>query len=408
MNQYIYHRAGAAAALTKNTLSATENKPRPRVLHICNWYPNVDAPGETPFIRRHVLSLAPHFEQQVWHLEVRSMKSDKWKLVTRNLLADRTYMLFVRTHRWLVIEWLTTFLLLWAWVSRDRSVRFDLVNIHIAYPLGLRTRLIKWLFKVPLVFTEQWSGYHYSFNSTSKGLDRIRKIFAHDVPLICVSKALLKDIEHFSGIPQQRAAVVDNVAETDFFHWTPDSIPQPGRFFAIAGWRFPKRPDVLIRMAGQLKDRGVDFQLRLAGDGKMMPEMKALIAELGLQERVVLLGHLDPDSVAQEMRSAHALLHCSDYETYSAVCAESLCMGTPVIASNVGGISEYMTAETGLLVEKNEVPLWTAAVLDAWDRTLRANRKHIADHMYQRAATVNVGARYSAFLNEVLRDAAGK
>lgn len=378
---------------------------KPRVLHICNWYPNVDAPGETPFIRRHISALDPHFDQQVWHIEVRSMKSDKWKLVTRSLLADRTYMLFVRTNRWLAIEWLTFMLLLWAWLTRDRSKRIDLVNIHIAYPLGLRTRFLLRLLKVPLVFTEQWSGYHYSFNSTSKGLDRIRRIFAHNVPLICVSHALLKDIEHFSGSKQQRTAVVDNVAETNFFHWKPDSMPQAGRFFAIAGWRFPKRPDVLIRMAGQLRDRGVDFQLRLAGDGKMMPDMKALIDELGLQDQVVLLGHLDPDSVAKEMRSAHALLHCSDYETYSAVCAESLCMGTPVIASNVGGIGEYMTADTGMLVEKNEESHWTAAVLEAWDNTLRSNRQLIADHMYERASTKNVGARYSAFLYEVLRDA---
>lgn len=375
---------------------------KPRVLHICNWYPNVDGPGETPFIRRHVESLAPHFDQQVWHIEVRSMKSDRWKLVTHNLLADRTYMLFVRTHRWLIIEWLTTLLLLWAWFTRDRSKSFDLVNIHIAYPLGLRTRLIKRMFKVPLVFTEQWSGYHYSFNSTSKGLNRIRGIFEHDVPLICVSRSLVEDIERFSGIPQKNAAVVDNVADTEFFHWTPDNDPQPGRFFAIAGWRFPKRPDVLLRMAGALKQRNVAFQLRLGGYGKLIPEMESIITELGLENNVVMLGHLDPVSVAHEMRNAHALLHCSDYETYSAVCAESLCMGTPVIASNVGGIREYMTSDTGALVDRNEPELWLRVLLDAWDRTLHADRKRIAEHMHIRAATVNVGERYSAFIKEVM------
>ncbi len=292
--------------------------------------------------------------------------------------------------------------LVWAWATRDRSKSFHLINIHIAYPLAVQISFLERMFKVPIVITEQWSAYHYSFNSQSKGLQRIRRIFHHNIPLICVSKALKKDIERFSGKEQRKVAIVDNVAESKIFAWSPDHAPVEGRFFAIAGWRFPKRPDVLIEMMGLLRDSGKNAVLRLAGNGPKMQEMKAQITDLGLEGRVILLGHLDPRQVADEMRTAHALLHCSDYETYSAVCAESLCVGTPVIASDVGGISEYMTQATGALVANNDAQSWTEVVQCSWSSTLAANRENISYYMTGRASTETVGKRYAEFLDEVL------
>jgi glycosyltransferase involved in cell wall biosynthesis len=373
-----------------------------RVLHICNWYPNVLGPDETPFVRRHIGSLEAHAKNTVWHIEVRHSPG-KLRLERRNLYAHRTFLAFLPIRSYVIMEWATTLLLVWAWLTRDRKNGFDLVNIHIAYPLAMRTRALQRLFGIPIVLTEHWSAYHYSFNSSSAGLDRIRKIFHHDIPLICVSHALVKDIEKFSGAEQERAMVVDNVAETRHFHWQPGTQPVEGRFFAIAGWRFPKRPDVLIDMMALLRDKGIYAELRIAGDGPKMDAMKDAVHRHALSDRVRFLGHLTPDRVAAEMRSSHALLLCSDYETYSAVCAEALCTGTPVIASNVGGIPEYMTTFTGMLVENNDGQDWSRTLERAWECTLAADRRHISAYMTERASTESVGSRYYASLQEVLR-----
>lgn len=377
---------------------------RPRVLHICNWYPNPLGPGETPFIQRHVRSIEPHCENTVWHIEVRRNDQGWKRFVGRSRFADRT-LLFLVPIRWMLpIEWASFLLVVWAWLTRDRRRRFDLVNIHIAYPLAVHYRMLRRMFRLPVVFTEQWSAYHYSFNSSSTGLDRARSVFGHHVPLIAVSQALVRDIERFSGHEQHRVLVVDNVAETAVFHPEPGILPMEGRFLAVAGWRFPKRPDVLIDLVARAKSRGRRIDLRLVGGGPMMPDMRLRIKELGIEDQVVLLGPLPPERVAMEMRHAHALLHASDYETYCAVCAEALCVGTPVIASQVGGIPEYMTPANGALVERNEAEEWEHVLEAHWNGTLHADRAAIARGMFTRAGTEAVGKRYAAFLEQVLND----
>src|SRR5690606_39066906 len=135
----------------------------------------------------HVEAMRPFVEhQEVWHIECR--RGNGWRWVSRSLRADRTTLLVSPLRRWRLIETIGTLLVVAAWTRWKGKGRFDLVDLHIAYPLGAGMRFLKRLFKVPVVVTEHWSAYHYSFRSTSSGLGRIRRIFHHGAPLICVSR----------------------------------------------------------------------------------------------------------------------------------------------------------------------------------------------------------------------------
>lgn len=382
-----------------------QDKARTRVLHICNWYPSVLNPKEGPFIERHVKAVSLYCDNEAWHIGLQPT-SGTWRWTCRSSSADRTFAAEVRCHKWRLIEWVTYLLVVWAWFTRDRSKTYDVVVLHIAYPLAVRFQSLQRLFRVPIVLAEQWSAYHFSFHTRAKGLRRIRSIFDHEAPLICVSRALLTDIEVFSGIQQRCAVVIDNVAETTVFHMVTDASPIEGRFFAIANWRSPKRPLVLIEMMARLRDAGITAELRFAGGGPLTGQMNDAIIRLGLGDRVSLIGHLDPAAVAHEMRLAHGVLHASDYETYSAVCAESLCCGTPVLASDVGGIGEYLsTMEGSRLVLDNDPQTWAQELRSAWVAMLRSDRQATSARMMARASTSNVGLRFSNFLDAVvLRD----
>lgn len=372
-----------------------------RVLHITTWYPNRQEPHEAPFIARHIASLAPHATNTVWHIAVRGGKP--WAFERKSTIADRTYVLDTPINRYLILEWIATFIILWAWYTRPRGMSFDVMNFHIAYPNCTHNKLLRRMMGMPMVITEHWSAFNRKFSATGRGVQRIRRIFHQGIPLIVVSKALERDIAEFAGPPNVVAHIVDNAVDPNVFHPDGRATVQEGVFFTIAGWRFPKRPDVLIEALAGVRAMGLPARLRIAGTGVHMDSMIERITRLGLTEHVDLLGHLDEHQVADELRGAHALVHASDYETYSAVCAEALCCGTPVLASRVGGIPEFVGPGMGVLVATNEPADWVAAWSAAWTTLLNADRQVIAATMIRRAGIEQVGLRYADVLRSTLR-----
>lgn len=370
-----------------------------KVLHITGWFPNRLKPHETPFIERHIRALDTVCENTVWQLDVRL--GARWSICRESLQADRTLIITTPIRRWYVIEWLATLLILWAWATRDRSVKHDAVNFHIAYPNCTRIGLLRRVMRLPFVITEHWSIYRLGFKSGAKGLDRIRRIFHQGIPVIAVSKALTDDILGFAGPPSPPVHIVPNVVDTQLFR--PRDIPRiEGRFFAIATWRYPKRPLVLIDAIGLLRARGRDARLRIAGEGDEIPAMRAAIEAAGLASSIELVGQASPQQAAAMMQEAHALMHASDYETFSAVCAEALCCGTPVAASAVGGIREYLTPEMGLLVEENTALAWADAMELHWDRLLRVKGHALSEQMGALVAEPHVAARYGHVLEQTI------
>jgi glycosyltransferase involved in cell wall biosynthesis len=197
---------------------------------------------------------------------------------------------------------------------------------------------------------------------------------------------------------------VDNAVEPDVFHYRPDVLPQTGVFFTIAGWRSPKRPDLLMNAMARMREQGLAPRLRVAGVGPKMQAMREQVTSLGLEAQVEFLGQLNAQAVADEMRHAHALVHSSDYETYSAVCAEALCCGTPVIASAVGGVPSLVLEDRGVLVPENTVEAWTRVWTKAWNEVLRMDRARFAQATIGRVNASSVGRRYFQVLTDVLAD----
>ncbi|MHB1887230.1 MAG: glycosyltransferase family 4 protein, partial [Acidimicrobiales bacterium] len=80
--------------------------------------------------------------------------------------------------------------------------------------------------------------------------------------------------------------------------------------------------------------------------------------------RVRWTGYLADESLlAAAMGEAEALVLPSEYEAFGLVLLEALAQGTPVIASRVGGIPEFIESErSGLLVPPGDVAALAAAM----------------------------------------------
>jgi glycosyltransferase involved in cell wall biosynthesis len=116
-----------------------------------------------------------------------------------------------------------------------------------------------------------------------------------------------------------------------------------------------KGQDVLLRAIARLKDRFPDTFFEFIGDGPCREDCERIANELGIADRCSFLGRLPHDEVLRRMASAAVSVVPSRSECFGLVNIESLAMGTPVIASNVGGIGEiFEDGEEGFLVPPDD------------------------------------------------------
>jgi glycosyltransferase involved in cell wall biosynthesis len=114
--------------------------------------------------------------------------------------------------------------------------------------------------------------------------------------------------------------------------------------------------------------------LVLVGDGPDRAGLERLRDELGLDGRVRFLGALGRDDVLGIFHAADAVLLSSRWENFPHVVVEALAVGTPVVATAVGGVGEVLRdGENGLLVPAGDPEALAGAIrrlLD--DEALRA------------------------------------
>ena len=358
-----------------------------RVLHITNWYPTKSNPIDGIWIKRQIESLPSFVHSDVFHI---SVEFGKMAFLKSTIPGIR---LRVPVKSWFLIELISFVLLLHFFLFRVNPRKYHVINFHIAYPLCVFLNIIRGLIRRPVVINEHWSAYHYNFGVQKPDrLFRIKALFRPDNRIITVSKALSNDIQKFVGNQNLTIDVVPNVVNTNEFKYG----CQSREAFLMAGyWKYPKDPMRILKAFKQVREKFPDCILRVAGKGPLLPNMKSFVEESNLGNHVAWLGQLTESEMAMEMRQAIAFVHVSDYETFSVVCAEAICCGTPVIANAVGGVPEFINQSNGrLLTDKNIDSLALAMQYmltnDHWDRmaiskeaSQRFNRKQVGLLYYQ-------------------------
>ncbi|REG81417.1 glycosyltransferase [Algoriphagus antarcticus] len=93
---------------------------------------------------------------------------------------------------------------------------------------------------------------------------------------------------------------------------------------------------------------------KIAGKGSQLDVLKAKIAELNLENQVILIGNLDNRSLIEQISSSKILLMASEFEGFPMAIAEALSVGVPVISTSVGDIPSFIrTGENGILLDKD-------------------------------------------------------
>jgi teichuronic acid biosynthesis glycosyltransferase TuaC len=147
-----------------------------------------------------------------------------------------------------------------------------------------------------------------------------------------------------------------------------------------------------------------DTTLLIVGEGPERAALQALAERRGVASRVRFLGLVAHERMAEVYNAADALVLASAREGMPNVVLESLACGTRVVATDVGGIGEVVTAPVAGALMRERTPV---ALREALQRVLAVARDAAATREFAlRFGWAPVVERQVALYRRVLANAA--
>jgi len=254
---------------------------------------------------------------------------------------------------------------------RERPATVLAVNLYPALYLALATLLLPYRPRtVALVNTSSFAGHRL--------LKRFYQFVLARFDLTVHGSEAQRRFWFKSGCQAWRkSSVVYNGVDSEHFEYT-GSFEAAKRLRASLGLkpeslligtvgmcRPEKNQVVLLESLRRLRVARVDAHLVIAGEGPLRAQLMRRAAELALSDRVHFLGAIDDVRPVLAALDVFVLPSLA-VESFSNAALEAMCMGRPVILSDIGGAREMITdGVEGYVVSPTELPARLPALIAA-------------------------------------------
>lgn len=277
-----------------------------------------------------------------------------------------------------------------AWPAAKRGAWREMRSSGATLSRAARTRVLAAL-------SRRWDVVYFPWNSSAETYGFLR---GTGLPRVVSCRGSQVNVAvHDPGRPHWRAMLTDTLSEATAVHCVSEHLAGGVRALGVApsrvqvirpgvdtvairprtrlvrdgpfdvhgvgslNWR--KGQEYALMAIRRLKDRGHDVRLTWYGSGPDRQRILYTAADLGIADRVRLLGHRPQAEILQGYQRAHAFLLSSVTEGISNAALEAMAAGVPVISTDCGGMSEAIDHDvSGLLVP----PRNSDAMADAIER----------------------------------------
>ncbi len=141
--------------------------------------------------------------------------------------------------------------------------------------------------------------------------------------------------------------------------------------------------DVLLKAAAIYERQLSSVQTIMVGYGALWDKMRTLQKELGLKG-VHFLGHQSQDKVARINNAADVSIVPSRVEPFGLVAIEALACGTPVVATNAGGLPDFINEDVGALVPIDDPDSLAKAIIhEIENKTKQSKGIYASQYAYE-------------------------
>ena len=355
-----------------------------KVLWLASWYPDEYEPTNGDFIQRHAKAVALFIPVAVIHVAQAGKNLGLLNKVVLNnegnLHEAIHYFPFKKTGIPVIdtIRYHKTYLKYYKNIFEkyiEEKGKPDLIHVHVPMKAGLLALWLKKKFNINYVVTEHWTIYADDAldNYINKGFafqNFLRKIFKHAACFLPVSKNLGELV--CKKVLPIKYKVIYNVVDTSLFYFKESVVEKPFTFIHVSTLGEQKNPEIIIDAFIEFNKQQPNSKLIMVGE--MQPVLNKYLNEPFIEFK----GMIAYENVAKQLQQADAFVLFSKYENMPCVVLEALCCGLPVITSDVGGLSEIINNENGVLVnEKTQEALLKA--MNEMYTNYYFNRKNISN-----------------------------
>lgn len=254
-------------------------------------------------------------------------------------------------------------------VTSEKSVRNNLIkgnyDIEIAFCEGYATKIIgnsgrKNCRKIAWVHTDvinnPWS------EAIHGSAENERKCYENFDAIVCVSETMKDSFVKKYGMAEKVHVVYNVIDDTETIRKGSEKVESdlPRPIFTLAGRLTQvKGYDRLVRVCAKLRDMDYDFSVAVLGKGEEEENIKNLISENLLENRIKLLGF--QENPHKFIKNSDVFV-CSSYaEGYSTAVSEAVILGVPVVTTECSGMREIFGGEDcGIICENSDDGLFEA------------------------------------------------
>jgi len=345
-----------------------------RVLFISNLYPNPLFLNMASYNRQQIAALSEYCEIDVispipWPAVMKGRYGSSCRKEGNVTVYHPTYLYTPRMLRGMYGRF---FLHSISTVARRllRQNSYDLIYSSWLYPDSWAAAQLAAEFNLPLFVKVH--GSDVNLLQLGKSVTRQSlEVVNRSKKVICVSRALKERLIEL-GAPEAKLEVLYNGVDRTIFH--PMDRQALRRELNILQDEF-----VVLFVGNLKKDKGLgelisayslflaqhpgqNSHLVLIGTGHYESNSRRLLGEMGIEDKVLFLGSRVLTDIARWMNAANVLCLPSYMEGVPNVVLESIACGTPVIATNVGGIPELLDGNNIILVPPKTIEPLAAAL----------------------------------------------
>lgn len=232
----------------------------------------------------------------------------------------------------------------------------------------------------PIIFRNASEVGRYLTSGIQKKLNRF--FYKNVNQVLSVSQASQIDIVSLFPFLKERTIVIPVGLEEKTprtLELLPKGVPQ---MVHIGGFSFEKNHKGLLEILELVLEHKPNLHLHLVGDGPLRQEIEALVEKKNLDQKITFHGFVN--NPLDYGKSADVLVLPSIIEGLPGVLLEAMYCKTPVVAYDVGGISEILNKDTGALIQEGDQENFARAVVkvlqDRPDDKIEAAYKMVKEH----------------------------